>query len=561
MLLKKDFYIIVLLFVTTIIFFPGSIAGDFEKIYSMAKILVDYNISLTEFNTLSSNEINEYIRDKDFRRTEPFVLRNYIFIFILSLLIKLIYFLNNFFLLNANELKFITELIISFFPSFLFLFSSLLIFKSYEKKIDNNILLFGIFLFFFSSYLINYLSSHFFAEASIIFLISLRIYLKEKNVSFIYLVFIDFLLIKIRVTCYVLVLYFIIEEILKNKTKIKSFIYYFLILITLSFLYKFLAFQTDENEIIGRIFKSACAFNENFGSILLNYVNKIFLSYFSLTLGIIFVFPLFILFIINLIKNFKDKVIVLKFLTIGGIISLFALEEYWYLPAGIAGHRGISPFLIIIFPEIINQLSKLLKTNLRSTLFVGFFLYILFLPSLDYRNTIGFFSPCGTIDKPCISFFTLFDDELTYLHRAEDNKISQHKCRHPNLFTNSNINMHPAIYGWRIVISKLFASDKVRIYYKQSEGLKEKFNYKTYNENYKKGYFDQNIIHFIPHTMVSRIPYTLNLRSKLINDKKILNDLKINSSFINFIYFVKITIFLFYIFFPIWFFLKRFKII
>jgi len=561
MLLKKDFYIIVLLFVTTIIFFPGSIAGDFEKIYSMAKILVDYNISLTEFNTLSSNEINEYIRDKDFRRTEPFVLRNYIFIFILSLLIKLIYFLNNFFLLNANELKFITELIISFFPSFLFLFSSLLIFKSYEKKIDNNILLFGIFLFFFSSYLINYLSSHFFAEAFIIFLISLRIYLKEKNVSFIYLVFIDFLLIKIRVTCYVLVLYFIIEEILKNKTKIKSFIYYFLILITLSFLYKFLAFQTDENEIIGRIFKSACAFNENFGSILLNYVNKIFLSYFSLTLGIIFVFPLFILFIINLIKNFKDKVIVLKFLTIGGIISLFALEEYWYLPAGIAGHRGISPFLIIIFPEIINQLSKLLKTNLRSTLFVGFFLYILFLPSLDYRNTIGFFSPCGTIDKPCISFFTLFDDELTYLHRAEDNKISQHKCRHPNLFTNSNINMHPAIYGWRIVISKLFASDKVRIYYKQSEGLKEKFNYKTYNENYKKGYFDQNIIHFIPHTMVSRIPYTLNLRSKLINDKKILNDLKINSSFINFIYFVKITIFLFYIFFPIWFFLKRFKII
>ena len=96
----------------------------------MAKILVDYNISLSEFNTLNSEQINEYIRDRDFRRTEPFVLRNYIFIFLLSLLIQLIYFLNNFFLLNINELKFITELIISFFPSFLFLFSSLLIFKS-----------------------------------------------------------------------------------------------------------------------------------------------------------------------------------------------------------------------------------------------------------------------------------------------------------------------------------------------------------------------------------------------------------------------------------------------
>ena len=97
MFVKKDFYIILLLFVTTIIFFPGSIAGDFEKIYSMAKILVDYNISLTEFNSLSSDQINEYIRDRDFKRTEPFVLRNYIFIFLLSLLIKLIYFLNNFF--------------------------------------------------------------------------------------------------------------------------------------------------------------------------------------------------------------------------------------------------------------------------------------------------------------------------------------------------------------------------------------------------------------------------------------------------------------------------------
>ena len=115
----------------------------------MAKVIVDYDISLVEFNKLNSEQINEYIRDKDFKRTEPFVLRNYIFIFILSFLIKLIYFFNNFLSLNINELKFVTELVISFFPSFLFLFSSLLIFKSYEKKIDKNILLFGIFLFFF----------------------------------------------------------------------------------------------------------------------------------------------------------------------------------------------------------------------------------------------------------------------------------------------------------------------------------------------------------------------------------------------------------------------------
>ena len=234
------------------------------------------------------------------------------------------------------------------------------------------------FYFFFSSYLINYLSSHFFAEASIIFLISLRIYLKEKNVSLFFLAIIDFLLIKIRVTCYVLVLYFIIEEIFKNKTKIKFFFYYFLTLIILIFLYKFLAFQTDENEIIGRIIKSACAFNENFNNIIYNYIYKIFLSYFSLTLGIIFVFPLFILFIVELFRNFKNKITIFKFLTLGAIVSLFALEEYWYLPAGISGHRGISPFLIIIFPEIINCLKFLLNKNLKITLFSGFFIFDIF---------------------------------------------------------------------------------------------------------------------------------------------------------------------------------------
>ena len=561
MILKKNFYIILLLFVTTLIFFPGSIAGDFEKVYQMAKILVDYDISIKEFNTLNSDQINEYIRSKDFKRTEPFVLRNYVFIFLSSFLIKLIYFFNTFFSLDTNEIKFLIELILSFFPSFLFLISSFLIFKTYEKKIDNNILLFGIFLFFFSSYLINYLSSHFFAEATIFFLISLRIYLKEKNVNLFFLAIIDFLLIKIRVTCYVIVLYFIIEEILKNKTKIKFFVYYFLILLVLSLTYKYFAFQTDENEIFGRIIKSACVFKENLNSVFFKYIYKIFLSYFSLTVGIIFVFPLFILFIFRLIKNYKDKIIIIKFFTIGAIVSLFALEEFWYLPAGISGHRGISPFLVIIFPEIIYCLKDLMKKNSKITLFSGFFLYLVFFPSLEYRNTVGLYSPCGTINKPCISFYTMFQKELTYLHGDEDSEISRYKCRHPDLFTHSNIKMHAGIYGWRVILNKLLDNERIRTYYKKSDGLKEKFNYKIYNENYKKGYFDQDIIHYIPHTMISRIPYTLNSKLELVSDKKILNDLVINSSFVKLAYLANVLVILFYIFFPIWFFLKRFKII
>ena len=561
MSLKKNFYIIILLFLTTILFFPGSIAGDFEKVYSLAKIPVDYDISISQFNILSSEQLDEYLRDPDFRRLEPFVSRNYIFIFLISYLIKFINFLNIFFSLNENELKFTTELIISFFPSFLFLSSSLLIYKSYEKKVESNILLFGIFLFFFSSYLLNFLSSHFFAEATIIFLLSLRIYLKQKQVGLVYLAIIDLLLIKIRVTCFVIVAYFIIEEIIKNKTKFKSYIHYFLIIIILSILYNYFSFQTDNNEIIGRITKSACFFGENFQKIIFQYIYKIFLSYFSLTLGVIFIFPLFILFILKLLKNLSDKILILKFLTLGAIISLFALEEYWYLPAGISGHRGIAPFLIIIFPDIIDSLKFFIKKNSKISLFVGFSLYLIFFPSLEYRNTVGFFSPCGSINKPCISFFSLFNKELTYLYRTDDNEISKRKCRHPNLFSNSNILMHPGIYGWRVMLKKFTGKDKVRIYYKESGGLDEKFNYKIINKNYKKGYFDQDIIHFIPHTMISRIPYTLNLRFNLISDKKIFNNLNFNSSLTAIINSLSLLIKLLYMIFPIYFFLRKFKII
>ena len=205
----------------------------------MAKILVDFDISIAKFNLLNSEDINSYIRDETFRRTEPFVLRNYIFIVGISYLLKLINFINTFLYLDENELKFFSELIISFIPSFLFLMSAFFTFKSYENKFDKRIILFGIFLFFFSSYLLNFLSSHFFAEATILFLISLRIYLKEKKVNLIYLSIIDFLLIKIRVTCYVIVAYFIISELLKNKTKYKSYLIYLIIIVFLTIFYNY----------------------------------------------------------------------------------------------------------------------------------------------------------------------------------------------------------------------------------------------------------------------------------------------------------------------------------
>lgn len=527
----------------------------------MAKILVDFDISIAKFNLLNSEDINSYIRDETFRRTEPFVLRNYIFIVGISYLLKLINFINTFLYLDENELKFFSELIISFIPSFLFLMSAFFTFKSYENKFDKRIILFGIFLFFFSSYLLNFLSSHFFAEATILFLISLRIYLKEKKVNLIYLSIIDFLLIKIRVTCYVIVAYFIISELLKNKTKYKSYLIYLIIIVFLAIFYNYFSFQTDENEILGRILKSACIFEESSLNIFLNYLYKIYLSYFSLNVGVIFGFPLFILFVYNLLKNFSNLQSILKFLTIGLIISLFALEEFWFLPAGFSGHRGIAPFLIITFPNILAVLKFLLNKNKKITLFFGFLLYLLYFPSLDYRNTMGLYSMCGTINKPCISYFTMFQKELDHLYNAKDEYGSEVTCRHPNLFTHSDIRMHPGIYGWRIILSKINSEEKIKIYFKKTDGLKEKFNYNILNNNYKKGYFDQDIIHFIPHTMISRVPYVLNLKLELTYDKKIISNYDFNTNMINFLNYLSLAVILFYLIFPIYFFLRRFKVI
>ena len=112
-------------------------------------------------------------------------------------------------------------------------------------NLDKRIILFGIFLFFFSSYLLNFSEdSHFFAEAIILFLISLRIYLKEKKVNLIYLSIIDFLLIKIRVTCYVIVAYFIISELLKIKLNTNLILIYLIIIVFLAIFYNYFSFQT-----------------------------------------------------------------------------------------------------------------------------------------------------------------------------------------------------------------------------------------------------------------------------------------------------------------------------
>ena len=141
------------------------------------------------------------------------------------------------------------------------------------------------------------------------------------------------------------------------------------------------------------------------------------------------------------------------------------------------------------------------------------------------------------------------------------NTKSEVTCRHPNLFTNSDIRMHQEYIWMENNSIKINSDEKIKIYFKKTDGLKEKFNYTILNNNYNKGYFDQDIIHFIPHTMISRVPYVLNLKFELTYDKKIISNYDFNTNMINFLNYLSLAVILFYLIFPIYFFLRRFKII
>ena len=565
-MLKKSTYTILLIFVSSILFFPGSIAGDFEKVYSISKVILDFNLSIFEFNHSDGAKINELTNEGGFRRIDSFINRNYLFIISIAFILKFISFINSFLGVAPNELKFITEMIISYIPTFLFFLSIYLIFKTYEKKFESKYILLTIFFFFFCSYLINYMSSHFFAEIFIFFLISLRVYLKSKNTSLIILAIIDFFLIQTRITCIVIVAYFIIEAFLEKKLNLKKIFIFIIFLSTLSYFFGLISYQTgDSGVIVGRIMKSICFFDDSF-YIFYQYLYKIYLSFFSLTLGIFFTFPAFVIFILILIKQYNNKLIILKFLTIGAIISLFALEEYWFLPAGISGHRGIGPFLIILFPNILQFIVEN-KHRIRKLTFVFIgLLYLLNLPSLNYRTTLAFYSQCGNIDTICNNFFSKFVNELDHLYyNSNSYNDTGLTCRHPNLFTNTDIRMHPGVFGWRVIVAKTMNKEYVNVIYKKTDGLDPRYNsILSENKNYSKGYFKQKIVHFVPQTLISRINYILNTEIEFDqrSDKKIMKNFHKSSEVLKFIAkFLNIFVYLFYAFFPIYYFLRKFKTI
>ena len=180
--------------------------------------------------------------------------------------------------------------------------------------------------------------------------------------------------------------------------------------------------------------------------------SRIFNSFFSLSVGLFSIFPIIIF---TLFADNK-KILIGKYIILIGFICAFSLEQNFYLPAGISGHRGLAPLLIIFLPEILEFINKLNKNKNHKIYLVFFmFLILLFTPSLYYRSTLAHYT-----------IFTksfMKENELINTKTVLVTEKSIPKCYKPENFIHNNIRMHPGILGWTILIAKQLKIENINI--------------------------------------------------------------------------------------------------
>ena len=384
--LGKKSYIFLFFIIYLFIFSKGTIAGDYEKIFYISQKFINSNLSLFDF-------IETYVEPKllEFPNENNFFKHNFFFFLVNVLVIKLFDFLPDFTLIT-----YALEYTLALIPGFLFTLSLFIVYNTYKKKFDINLLVISIIFFWFGTYIVNFFSSSAFAESYTFFLLSVRFYLIEKNKKSLIIPIIDALLIQIRVTCYFLIPLFLYSFFRNKKKDLRNLLFYFApFVITIFFFKSVLSPIEIDTYYFEKIIASFCS--SDFLDIILTYSNRIFQTFFSFSLGIIFTFPIIIIIIFSFIKsfNFEDLLKVISLIT---LISLFALEEYWFLPAGISGNRGIAPFLLILFPNFIIGLKSIFNKHHFKVIVAISLSLLIFLPSLYYRTTIATYAICGNIE-------------------------------------------------------------------------------------------------------------------------------------------------------------------
>jgi hypothetical protein len=504
------------------------VAGDEEKVLNFSQSIFNFNGPLNEW--LIQNPKECLIWEKCHT---SFLKHNFFWILITYINYELIDFVLNILNLSKNILFF--ELGISIFNSSLLWVAFFIIYVKYKNTYGQTITFGGIILFIYGGYFSSFTTGGY-VENILIFLISLRIFLFDKiNKNFFYvfiIAVIDFALISLRFFSVAIIFFHWFSYFASfNKLKLKFIIFYFIM--TLFFLLFYIYFNSNITatafmntdflrEInfidyyIIKITRSFCT-DANFLNYFLIFFERVFKSFFSLSVGIFPTFPLFFIFFFSINK----KTLMAKLICLLLIILAFSFEDNFYLPAGIAGNRGIGPYLFFLIPEFLNGFNNLLIRYKKLLIYVGFFCILLFNQTSDFRNTSA--------------HYTVF----TQLKTIETSKPLQTyeevpECYNYNNFSHSNILMHPGVFSWRAFIAFNIFNTKLYLYDTINKDI---FIYKE---------------DFVPNTLFSRLKFlkqqTLSSDKTYATKINFLKNIFININFIEYFFWI---IFLIKLFMPL----------
>ena len=252
-------------------------------------------------------------------------------------------------------------------------------------------------------------------------------------------------------------------------------------------------FNTHELKDIGfldyyliKITRSFCV--NDIISIVSILFQRIYLSFFSFSVGLLFIFPLIIL----TLTYYKERVYLLKLLILFGFIGAYSLEQNFYLPAGISGHRGIAPILLIFFPEILNSISRLSKSNKNKIISVFLsLLIIIFSSSIFYRSTLGHYT---VFTKLAINADEKILNSRDISTKNNTSVLTTQKkvplCYKKDTFSHGAIDLHSGIFGWKFLFLNITNANEASI-------------------SSKLGTRTMSLKDFVPQTLIHKVNYLI----------------------------------------------------
>lgn len=357
-----DFIYLILFTIILFSFSRGTVVGDQERILFFILEYLNNDQILIDYLKNSKGECDLY----------PVCNYNYLghhlgwFLYLLPI-VKIIFFFSEIFNFKISNIE--LELLISLSDTFVLLLSFLLLFLFINKKYNFLYAISGL-SFFTCSYGVGFLNGGF-VEINLIFLICLKIIIKDFNSKNIILVsLIDILIIYLKL--YSVIFIVLLLPLYKySKKELVNYLFFVVIFIA-PLIYLKLILPVDYLNF----YQKGTSFD------LTSIFENFLFFFFSPSLGLFF--NTFLVFLI--LFNLKNKIIIYKFciiMTLAILFSVYKDVSFWG-GAGISGSRYIFPFLIIFYEEFIFLLKKINKILLKYIILI---FMIIFYPSLDYKNT------------------------------------------------------------------------------------------------------------------------------------------------------------------------------